>query len=571
MNILLEYLNTKKWYLICGLLFSNIMTYLYSLITYKEISGSITLFLENYIGNNFILKFFIKLSFIHLIQSIITLFMKININAYIGSIFKGICSKIHESNFITNKNNIRGLLANLDTIQQLIEKFLIDVPKILTLVCYYIYLIYNISPNILILLIFSNIGIVYGLNVFNKTRYQLELKKSKHNLLIKNTLLESVLNSEFIKLNNMESNEIDDMNILHNKFLKNQQHLQRIDISSNLLSVLSIDLLTLVIYSIGISYIITKSLSLTELLYLGLITNYFCYKIIDLLNIWTFLNINFAKIKSTLILLFTEPEKNEDNMDNIDKIDQIEQTDNINKTTLIPLDTINDKSIIFHNVTFSYDNKINVINNVNFKFFNKKINLLMGPNGSGKSTLIKLLLRLYDLPNSDSDEIDEIDEMDGRIFFDGMCITKTDINILRKRIVFLSQEPYIFDSSVLYNIQYGNFDMDDAKFNERIIEMCDVINATEWFNENYFKNVGFRGINIGGSDRKKIQLLNALCKDADVMIFDEPTNTLDLNAIVWFNQFVKLLRDKYNKTIIIISHDIRLRSEMDHIVDLSDI
>ena len=44
---------------------------------------------------------------------------------------------------------------------------------------------------------------------------------------------------------------------------------------------------------------------------------------------------------------------------------------------------------------------------------------------------------------------------------------------------------------------------------------------------------------------KKVQLINALCRDAEVLIFDEPTNTLDSRGIEWFNQFVKLLRDKY--------------------------
>ena len=74
---------------------------------------------------------------------------------------------------------------------------------------------------------------------------------------------------------------------------------------------------------------------------------------------------------------------------------------------------------------------------------------------------------------------------------------------------------------------------------------------------------------MSGSEKKKVQLINALCRDdAEVLIFDEPTNTLDSMGISWFNDFVKLLRDKYKKTIIIITHDLRLKDISDNLVEI---
>lgn len=61
-----------------------------------------------------------------------------------------------------------------------------------------------------------------------------------------------------------------------------------------------------------------------------------------------------------------------------------------------------------------------------------------------------------------------------------------------------------------------------------------------------------------------------MCKNCEVIIFDEPTNTLDSDAFKWFSQFIKLLKDKYDKTVIVITHDIRLKDVSDNIIDITN-
>jgi len=122
-----------------------------------------------------------------------------------------------------------------------------------------------------------------------------------------------------------------------------------------------------------------------------------------------------------------------------------------------------------------------------------------------------------------------------KIYFKGNDIKELTLRELRKRIVFVSQEPYIFNESILYNIKYGNEKVMDAK----VIELCDIIYSRDWLLQNKDKSTGFRGRNLSGGEKKKIQLINAICRDAEVIIFDEPTNTLDSNAIIWFNEFIK--------------------------------
>ena len=183
-----------------------------------------------------------------------------------------------------------------------------------------------------------------------------------------------------------------------------------------------------------------------------------------------------------------------------------------------------------------------------------KINLLLGPNGSGKSTIIKLLLRLY-----------EINEDNGSIYYYGKNIKSISLQELRENITFVSQDPSIFNDTVWNNIIYGNENMTENK----IMEICDILDSAEWINEVKNKKAGFRGKNLSGGEKKKIQLINSICRDTDVIIFDEPSNALDSNAIRWFIEFVNKLKNKYNKTVIIITHDLRLTTISDNIVDLN--
>jgi ABC-type bacteriocin/lantibiotic exporter with double-glycine peptidase domain len=287
-------------------------------------------------------------------------------------------------------------------------------------------------------------------------------------------------------------------------------------------------------------YITQQVLNPIDLLYLAINTSNFCSKILQLKDIYNY----YRKINPKLKIVYEMLNNKGENFEN---------TKNI-KNALTQSNT----NIIFKDITFSYDGIVNVLNKINFVFQGHKINLLLGPNGSGKSTLIKLLLRIYELNDDENQDIN-------KIYFNGIDVKNINLIELRQKIVFVSQEPNIFNESVLYNIKYGNEDIADVK----IIELCDIIYSRDWLINNKNKLAGFRGRNLSGGEKKKIQLINAICKDTEVMIFDEPTNTLDSKALEWFMEFLKILRDKYNKTIVIITHDLRLVNVSDNVIDLN--
>jgi len=543
MNILLEYLNNHKWYVVSTIILTNIVTQVYKLTIYRNLTELITSITTLFGSDHLMISFFVKLFIIHLVQTLIKYILEkiiaLGIRDLFGRITKCIMYNTMEFYKKDINNKISQVWLYLNNIEMMMEKILIDLPRILTFISYYVYIIYVLYPQAILFIIPANIFIVFALHPFSKKQYKLQRDRLILDMDVKNKLLEATSNIEFVKLNNRETHEANRITGAFDKYTKNKIYDKWMGFCIDFLSHVYNDFLLLVIYSIGIIYIVDRSLKPIDLLYLAVNTGNFYYQIIQLKDIYNY----YMRINPKLEIIYHI-------------LDAKEETDTKELVNYI-VPNVNDKNIVYKNITFSYDKVINVINNLSFEFIGNKINLLLGPNGSGKSTLIKLLLRLY--------ELGEGDDTNNKIYFKGNDIENLSLKELRNKIVFVSQEPHIFNESVLYNIKYGNETLSDNK----IVELCDIIYSRDWILRNKDKSSGFRGRNLSGGEKKKVQLINAICKDAEVIIFDEPTNTLDSNALIWFNEFIKLLRDKYNKTIVIITHDLRLKDVCDNIVDLN--
>ena len=512
----------------------------YKFNTYKKLTDIMSQINNSGFTENIFLTFFIKLMIVHLVLNLTKYLIENIISLGIKDLFRNIVRRIvYNSMDFFKKDNIQTKISQiwlyLSNIELLIEKILIDLPKILTFIVYYIYMIYNLYPPSLLFLLPINLFIMYALHPFSKKQYKLQKQRTVLDIDVKNKLLEVTSNIEHVKLNNKEDTEINRISESFNKYIINKINDKWVNFNLDSMSSIFSDFLTLTIYSIGSIFIIKRNIDPTKLLYLAINTGNFYYQLIQLKDIYNYYKKITPKIEIVNEIMNIEINKlNESNC-------QKELTYN------------NDDDIIFENITFSYNGVNNVLNNVNFEFTNNQINLLLGPNGSGKSTLIKLLLKLYNLGDKSN------------IYFKGVNIKDIDDVELRRKIIFVSQEPYIFNETVLYNLKYGNDDINDDK----IIELGEILNSKNWLIKNKNKSAGFRGRNLSGGEKKKIQLMNAISKNAEVIVFDEPTNTLDSKAIQWFNEFVQILKYKYKKTIIIITHDIRLRDVSDHIIDLS--
>jgi len=209
-----------------------------------------------------------------------------------------------------------------------------------------------------------------------------------------------------------------------------------------------------------------------------------------------------------------------------------------------------DQYIIFDNVTFGYDADKLIFDQQSLKIKKHTSTLMIGPNGCGKSTLMKLLLKLYE-PSS------------GHIYVNDINLNRYPNKLLRKLICYLNNEPKIFNKTIKQNIFLG---IDKNK--DTLSKYLTLLNCEEWYNNNKNKIVDFKCKNLTGGEKRRIQLLNMLCGDYETIIFDEPTNVLDSNGIKWFANFISHLIKEENKTIIILSHDLRIMEHVNNVVHI---
>lgn len=185
-----------------------------------------------------------------------------------------------------------------------------------------------------------------------------------------------------------------------------------------------------------------------------------------------------------------------------------------------------------HNIAFSYDEN-NVFNNLNFKICKGNKSIIYGVNGSGKSTLIKIFCGL-------------LKNYKGSLRLNTNELKDVSIESWRKQFSYAAQDPYLFSGSVKNNIWLGNLSADENT----------VINIMNKIGIGYLaeREVSMSQNDLSGGEKQKISIARALIKDTAFIILDEPSNNLDRDTSEWLCKFII----DSNKTVIFISHDIRL-------------
>jgi ATP-binding cassette subfamily B protein len=198
----------------------------------------------------------------------------------------------------------------------------------------------------------------------------------------------------------------------------------------------------------------------------------------------------------------------------------------------------------FQNVSFSYagsDKK--VLQNVSFRFAAGEKIALVGENGAGKTTLVKLLARLYD-------------PTEGRILLDGVDLREYSVEELRQEIGVIFQDYMRYDMLAAENIGFGRIEQaaDEARI-ERSAEKSLAAPLIANLPKTYRQMLGRRfegGVDLSTGQWQKIALARAYMRDAQILILDEPTASLDARAeFEVYQRFVELTA---GKMAILISH-----------------
>ncbi|MBE9190696.1 ABC transporter ATP-binding protein [Gloeocapsopsis crepidinum LEGE 06123] len=207
------------------------------------------------------------------------------------------------------------------------------------------------------------------------------------------------------------------------------------------------------------------------------------------------------------------------------------------------------KAIEFVSVDFGYDRDHLVLNNVTLTIKQGQTTALVGASGAGKSTLVDLIPRFYD-------------PTQGNVFIDGVDLCKFDINSVRRKMAVVSQDTFIFNTSVRNNIAYG-LDTDEAA----IWEAAKLANALEFIQqmpEGFDTQLGDRGVRLSGGQRQRIAIARALLRNPDILILDEATSALDSVSEHLIQESLEKLA--VGRTVIAIAHRLSTIIRADKVV-----
>lgn len=210
--------------------------------------------------------------------------------------------------------------------------------------------------------------------------------------------------------------------------------------------------------------------------------------------------------------------------------------------------------IVYKDLSFSYDDKIDALKNINLKITQGEKVGIIGKIGSGKSTLAKLLLNLY-TPHS------------GSLLIENTNIAQIDPHDLRSAIGYVPQEPFLFMGSIKENITIGSNYVSD----EDILQASMVAGVHEFLGKHesgYDFLVGERGEGLSGGERQAVTLARALLLNPNILVLDEPTNMLDELSEFAFKQKVAAIIE--DKTLILITHKPSLLTLVDRLIVVND-
>lgn len=210
--------------------------------------------------------------------------------------------------------------------------------------------------------------------------------------------------------------------------------------------------------------------------------------------------------------------------------------------------------ISFSNVTFSYEEGQKVLSDVSFHIPQGKVFGILGGTGSGKSTVTQLLARFY-----------ELKEGEGRISLGGQDIRQIPLEILRKNVAMVLQEPFLYSRTIRENIAASN---SDATFEEirSAAKIACVDDAIMSFPDGYDTLVGERGVTLSGGQRQRVAIARMLLQKAPVLIFDDSLSAVDAET----DSLIRKALSTHMKgsTVILISHRITTLMAADEIMVL---
>jgi ATP-binding cassette subfamily B protein len=200
-------------------------------------------------------------------------------------------------------------------------------------------------------------------------------------------------------------------------------------------------------------------------------------------------------------------------------------------------------------VSFAYATGSRVLHDVDLTLEPGERLALVGPTGAGKSTLAKLIARLYD-------------PTEGRVLFGGVDLRDASLRSLRRRIVVVPQEGFLFNTTVMENIRMGRGDATDDEVREAL-DAIGVLDRFDSLDEGLHTEVQERGSRFSAGEKQLVSLARAALVDPTLLVLDEATSSLDPGTEQLVEQALERLME--GRTVVVIAHRLSTAKRADRV------
>ncbi len=212
-------------------------------------------------------------------------------------------------------------------------------------------------------------------------------------------------------------------------------------------------------------------------------------------------------------------------------------------------------SIEFKNVSFTYkDTNVEALKNISFKVKENETVAIIGKTGSGKSTLLNLITRLYDTTL-------------GEVIVGDKNVKKHNLQLLRKNIGIVPQDPFLFSESISDNIKFGKKDASEQAIITAAKNAVVHKNIMD-FTAQYKTVLGERGITLSGGQKQRVSIARALIKNPDILLFDDCLSAVDTKTEEGILSNLK--KQTATKTVIIVTHRVSSAKNAEKIIVLQN-
>ena len=211
-------------------------------------------------------------------------------------------------------------------------------------------------------------------------------------------------------------------------------------------------------------------------------------------------------------------------------------------------------TVSFKNITFSYDDKTEVLHDISFEAPKGSVTALVGSSGSGKTTIAGLAIAF-------------LNPCSGQVLIDGVDLSRVDLRSFRSQLGVVLQDDFLYEGTIRENILFPRPEATEKELLEAVGGAY-VNEFTDRFDDGLDTLIGERGVKLSGGQRQRISIARALLARPKIVVLDEATSNLDTQSEAFIQKSLAVLMQ--DRTTFVIAHRLSTIQKADQILVIED-